>query len=140
MPFVSSFSGIDSCSSTELIYRTNKTYVSFVLSLQDPQTSRTLTLISKTIQTLGSLSKSKSVSLCSFHLFMNSGLLVFPPLQKRVGRVCSSQLLEQQIESKPVSPSPSSQSSNHSTSYSLYPHQSLWGRFTDHSGEQISPI
>lgn len=29
---------------------------------QDPSTSRTLTLISKTIQTLGSLSKSKSVS------------------------------------------------------------------------------
>ena len=32
---------------------------------QDPQTSRTLTLVSKTIQTLGSLSKSKSVSLPS---------------------------------------------------------------------------
>lgn len=33
-----------------------------ILSPQDPATSRTLTLISKTIQTLGSLAKSKSVS------------------------------------------------------------------------------
>ncbi len=32
------------------------------LSVKDPATSRTLTLISKTIQTLGSLAKSKSVS------------------------------------------------------------------------------
>uniref|UniRef100_A0A8C8RD36 RAS p21 protein activator 3 n=1 Tax=Pelusios castaneus TaxID=367368 RepID=A0A8C8RD36_9SAUR len=34
----------------------------------DPQTSRTLTLISKTIQTLGSLSKSKSVSVSFYFL------------------------------------------------------------------------
>ncbi|KAG8586876.1 hypothetical protein GDO81_005507 [Engystomops pustulosus] len=34
----------------------------------DPQTSRTLTLISKTIQTLGSLSKSKSVSISNENL------------------------------------------------------------------------
>ena len=36
---------------------------------QDPPTSRTLTLISKTIQTLGSLAKSKSVSLTIIYTY-----------------------------------------------------------------------
>lgn len=45
------------------------------LSFQDPATSRTLTLISKTIQTLGSLAKSKSVSLsakCVFFILITA--------------------------------------------------------------------
>lgn len=37
---------------------------------------------------------------------MNSGLLVLPPLQKHMGRVCPSQLLGQQVEAKPASPAP----------------------------------
>nr|XP_015219568.1 PREDICTED: ras GTPase-activating protein 3 [Lepisosteus oculatus] len=42
----------------------------------DPQTSRTLTLISKTIQTLGSLSKSKSVRLSqTVHMYFSSACL-----------------------------------------------------------------
>lgn len=55
------------------------------LCRQDPATSRTLTLISKTIQTLGSLAKSKSVSFSA-----HSGFFEFSFLWLKPGFICIS--------------------------------------------------